>query len=462
MLILLRKMAVLLLSTFFTVAALSPAVHASSETFWKNKEAECRGSLSLMLEIVKKTEPIPFYRTNRDLQELFQVLKKTGRFKELGLTDAEGLMLLQAVYEKMGINLAADIGMSPSVMKSESPQEREFASYRAGTEFENLDAVLMRWPFDWLTLKKRWAEMADALSDAGVILYMWMDSPFQERLAEAYLWQQGINTAHIIWIVEETDSIWMRDYGPQYIYDNLSEGWGVVDFHYYDSRPHDDDTPVFIASTFDVPRVNRQTKKVVYTEGGNLNHDGLGCVVYSARTYARNKGVSKKMIDERIMSAFQANENIVPQDPSLDSTGHVDMFMKIMSAKTVLIAEYSPDQKDYQILEDCAELFMNSVNGAGESWNVVRIPQPEVYYTFFILPVVRTYTNSLIANNVVLLPVYNIPSDEEAVAIYQEILPDKTIYPIDASRIIESGGAWHCVTMEFPSPGNPDLISGTR
>ncbi|MCX5886938.1 MAG: agmatine deiminase family protein, partial [Proteobacteria bacterium] len=160
--------------------------------------------------------------------------------------------------------------------------------------------------------------------------------------------------------------------------------------------------------------------------------------------------------DERIMSAFQAHEKIVPQDPSLDSTGHVDMFMKIVSANTALVAEYSPDQKDYQVLEDCAVLFMNSMNGAGEPWTVVRIPQPDVYYKYFVLPVVRTYTNAIIINNVLLLPVYNIPSDEEAAAIYEQVLPGKTIYFIDASTIIESGGAWHCVTMEFPSPSNSD------
>jgi agmatine deiminase len=145
----------------------------------------------------------------------------------------------------------------------------------------------------------------------------------------------------------------------------------------------------------------------------------------------------------------------VPKDPSLDGTGHVDMFMKIVGENTVLVAKYQPDQVDYQILEDCADLFESSNNGEGQPWKVVRIPQPDVYYITFVLPVVRTYTNSLIVNNIVLLPVYNIPLDDDAVAVYQQVLPGKTIYPINAEVIIESGGAWHCVTMEYPSPSNP-------
>jgi len=87
---------------------------------------------------------------------------------------------------------------------------------------------------------------------------------------------------------------------------------------------------------------------------------------------------------------------------------------------------------------------------------VVRIPQPVVYFEDFIWPVVRTYTNSLIVNDVVVLPVYNLPGDDEAIAIYESVLPEKTIYALDARDIIASGGAWHCVTMEFPSPTNPD------
>jgi len=451
-----RKIVVPLLGFIFAFTVLSPAAYASSESFWKSREKGCYGNLALMLNEVERAETVPSYHTNRSAQELCGALRKAGRFAELGLTEEEGQRLVSAIYRKLGITPAANDEISPAIKERESQGKEGFPSYRAGTEFEKLDAVLMRWPFDWQSMRERWAEMIDATSNAGVTVYLWVDSPFQEFAAQAYLRQQGVSTEHIVWVVEDTDSIWIRDYGPQYIYDNQSDGWGVADFHYYDSRPNDDDTPLYIARTYDVPRVNRQTRKVVYTEGGNLNHDGLGCVVYSQRTYSRNEGVNKNTVDERIMSAFQAHEKIVPQDPSLDSTGHVDMFMKIVSANTVLIAEYTPDQKDYQVLEDCVDLFTSSVNGAGEPWTVVRIPQPDVYYAFFILPVVRTYTNAIIINNVLLLPIYNIPSDEEAAAIYEQVLPEKTIYPIDASTIIESGGAWHCVTMEFPSPSNSD------
>jgi len=202
--------------------------------------------------------------------------------------------------------------------------------------------------------------------------------------------------------------------------------------------------------------MNRQSSNVVFTEGGNLMHDGLGVTIYSTRTYSQNQGVDRSVVDQRILTAFDASKGIVPQDPSLDGTGHVDMFLKVVNENTILVAEYAPNQRDYQILENAAALFAGETNGRGEPWNVVRIPQPDVYYVLFIFPVVRTYTNSVIVNDQVLVPTYGIASDAQALAIYQQVFPDRNIISLNANQIIESAGAWHCVTMEHPNPTNAD------
>jgi agmatine/peptidylarginine deiminase len=124
-------------------------------------------------------------------------------------------------------------------------------------------------------------------------------------------------------------------------------------------------------------------------------------------------------------------------------------FMKILCSETVLVAQYDPDETDYQILEDNAALITS------KSWKVERIRQPDVYYAQFIFPVVRAYTNSLILNDHVIVPTFGIDDDADALAVYAGLFPGKTIVPLDANDIIEWSGAWHCVTMEFPEPGTP-------
>jgi agmatine deiminase len=452
------------LGLLLPLAALSAsAATISGEAPWREVDAAHHGSLDTMLELVANTTPPQQVRSSRSAEELTRALRDAGRFADLGLTTEEGGRLVEAVYRRFGLPLegcrtgapasASAVATAPST----PPAAETEVAFRAATEIEPLAGVLFRWPYDWAGMRIRYAEMISALTGSGATLYVWTDTQAQQDAAKSYLEGQGVSDEDVRWVIDDTQSVWIRDYGPNFLHEVGGDGWGVADFHYYNSRPADDDTPLFVADVSGVPVMNRQTgAHVVYTEGGNLNHDGLGTVVYSERTYNNNPGVSHDEIDRRIRGAFSASQSLVPQDPSLDGTGHVDMFTKIVSSTDILVAQYDSNERDYQVLEDAATLFAGAVNGAGEPWNVTRIWQPDVYYVFFIFPVVRTYTNSLIVNDEVILPVYNIPYDDTAISIYQSLLPGKTIHSVDARVIIESAGAWHCVTMEYADPSNPD------
>ncbi|MEW6259698.1 MAG: agmatine deiminase family protein [Thermodesulfobacteriota bacterium] len=428
---------------------------SSDEAFWRAAERACHGDVRCMIRTVEDAPSLPWARGWEKPEELFEALKKARRFEVLGLSESEGYQLLQAVMNSRSSAKNVLATSSVSVIRTASfsafLQPPAFP-YRAPAEFERLGAVLFRWPFDWTAMQPKWANMISVCAQAGIKSVVWVSTPLQRRSALSYLEQQGVSTEHIHWVMDPTDTVWIRDYGPQVIRAIDSAQWGVVDFHYYDDRRKDDNTPIVMALGLQLPYVDRQRKDVVYTEGGNLNHDGLGGVVYSQRTYKSNLGVPSEEIDRRILDALQATKALVPQDPVLDGTGHVDMFMKIVRPDTVLIGQYRPDQIDYAVLEENAALFARETNARGDHWQVVRIVQPDVYYTRFLLPVIRTYTNSLMINDYVIVPVYGIAEDEQALAVYREVLPEKTLVPLDARDIISSGGAWHCVTMEVAVP----------
>lgn len=452
------KTTVFFLTVWMVAVPPCAATESADAVFWKTSEKACHGNLQCMRRVVQEVPFTAKLRGWNDPQALVQALKAVGRFRELGLSDEEGEILVREVLgvrESHGPQTVGETSTGTSVSPQFSPPTEPTFSYRAPAEFEPIQAVLLRWPFDWTQVAPAWEEMIRILADAGARAAVWVNTPRQRDEALERLQDRGIPTHHIRWVVEPTDSVWIRDYGPQVIRALEGSQWGVVDFHYYDGRRKDDNTPLVVAWGLQVPLVDRQKTEVVYTEGGNLNHDGLGCVVYSQRTYKNNPGVDPQEIDRRILSAFQAVKNLVPRDPRLDGTGHVDMFMKIVGPNTVIVGRYGPDQVDYDVLEECAALFARETNGAGEPWQVVRIVQPDVYYTQFVVPVVRTYTNSLIVNNAVIVPVYGIPEDEQALAVYRELFPSKTIVPLNAEAIIPSGGAWHCVTMEMATTPGP-------
>lgn len=432
------------LLSLFTLSILPTAT--ASEVKWLQHEQQARGNLQKMLHIVDKAPQLMQPRMRRSAAELTELLSREGRFQELGLAEEEGRELVRKVYGKLGIPLEGET--QPTDVMSNAPIDTP-TSMRAGTEFEPLSAIHIRWPFDWPALTSDYIALVDAFSKAGVTIQILVDRKKQQASAEQLLIDAGIPLQQIEWRIENTDSIWIRDYGPQYLKSLVDSSGAIVDFHYYRGRPHDDRIPIKFAASTGLPLIDRQHREAVFTEGGNLMHDGLGTVIYSQRTYQYNR-VANFTVDQRITSAFQAWQNIVLPEPSLDSTGHVDMFMKVLNENTILVGQYTPDQTDYAMLEQAASQLSQLTNGEGQPWQIIRIPQPEVYYSNFVIPVVRTYTNAQMVNNIVVVPVYDLPSDEEALDIYRNALPGKEVIGVNANGIIESGGAWHCVTMEKP------------
>jgi len=60
------------------------------------------------------------------------------------------------------------------------------------------------------------------------------------------------------------------------------------------------------------------------------------------------------------------------------------------------------------------------------------------------------YCNYLVANGVVLVPIYGDANDDRALKIIGEQFPDREIIGIDARTIYENGGMVHCVTQQQP------------
>ena len=74
----------------------------------------------------------------------------------------------------------------------------------------------------------------------------------------------------------------------------------------------------------------------------------------------------------------------------------------------------------------------------GRPYRVVRIPMPPDEYGQYPnqWSDYLTYTNSLILNNLVLVPIYGLAQDSEALSIYQEAMPGYNIVGINMRNVI--------------------------
>jgi len=62
-----------------------------------------------------------------------------------------------------------------------------------------------------------------------------------------------------------------------------------------------------------------------------------------------------------------------------------------------------------------------------------------------------SYANFYIANEVVIVPLFDDSNDRKALGILQELFPDRRVTGLPCRTVVAGLGAIHCVTQQEPS-----------
>jgi agmatine deiminase len=232
------------------------------------------------------------------------------------------------------------------------------------------------------------------------------------------------------------DSIWTRDYGPDFIADEKGNV-AMADVRYYPERVLDDAYPAHLSAKLGIASF----RPSLSFEGGSLTTNGKGVCLVTHWVFAENAPEPESQV-RSLLKDYVGCEKVIPIRRVLrEGTGHTDMEAKFISEDTVLLGE------NQAVLRGNYGTLMNSTTVDGKPLRVIRIPMPGNKDGSF-----RTYANSLMVNKVVLVPVYQDDTkyEAEALAVYKRALPDYTIVPIDSTNLIPQGGAIHCITKTVP------------
>ncbi|MHC5022927.1 MAG: agmatine deiminase family protein [Planctomycetota bacterium] len=301
------------------------------------------------------------------------------------------------------------------------------------------------------------------------IAWVIVSSTSQQTSATNQFTSAGADMNKVQFIIMPSNSIWLRDYGPHFIWQ--SGALGVADSHYYPSRPLDNFIPTLLADdAFHVPSYDMG----LYYSGGNFQPaaDRWGFV-----TTLINQD-NDEMSDEFIAELYQTYQgidtlHIFPRLPSsVDGTGHIDMWLYLVDADTVIISEFLPGEDPTAIaITNNAAAYMEFLG-----YEVVRVPDHNGYHPYDS-NCHYTYTNAYRVNDRIFIPAYggtHAARDAEAEAAWKIAAPEARIVPIDCYDIIWAAGAIHCIVMQVPrytdpvpaahivSPGGGELlVSGT-
>ena len=295
-------------------------------------------------------------------------------------------------------------------------------------EYEPMQGVLIRYPFGIYT--SLIAEMSQSTK-----VYCLVTSNSQSNAYNS-MNNNGANMNNVEFINGATDSYWTRDYGPWWVVDG-NNSVSVVDHTYNRPRPNDNDVPLRVSNYFNTPYFASD----IVTAGGNYMTDGLGIGASSLLIYDENPSLSESVIHDLMQEYYGVHEYYTIDDPNNTYIDHIDCWGKFLSPSKVLIRSVQSSHPQYDELEETVDYFESRLNSYGEPWEVFRV------YT----PYNQPYTNSLILNDKVFVPIMNSSWDDDAIATYENAMPGYQI--IGFTGTWESTDALHCRTKGIPDLG---------
>ena len=291
-------------------------------------------------------------------------------------------------------------------------------------EYERMQGVLIRYPFGIST------EMISEMSE-DITVYCLVSSSQQSSAFNA-LENGGVNLDNVEFVIGSTDSYWTRDYGPWWVVDG-DRNMAVVDFTYNRPRPNDNDAPLKMSNHLEVPFY---ASDIVHT-GGNYMTDGLGISASTDIVYTENS-IPDEDVDSLMQDYYGIETYHVVDDPNNTYIDHIDCWGKYLSTTKVLIREVPESHPQYDEIEEAAEYFSNSLNKWGEPWELFRVWTPGN----------QPYTNSLILNEKIFVPITGGSWDDEALTVYETAFPGYEVLGFSGSW--ESTDALHCRTKGIP------------
>ena len=275
-------------------------------------------------------------------------------------------------------------------------------------------------------------------------------SPKQQSEALETMSAAGINLANVEFFQTVHGSVWIRDYGPLTTYADGAQS--IADMR---SMGSGDPIPVYLALESGLPWY----QSLLVLAGGNYIPDGNGMGFCSAALLAANPSWTIESIRVEMRESLGVDSLVVLPTLQGDVTGHCDMYVKLLGDTLFAVGEYErPDDgigNDYFVLNEVAATLDAMKNLDGRDFEVVRLPMNPILHG--TRDINRSYTNSVIFGDKVMVPVYDTPLDDRAIEIYAGSMPGYEIIGIDSKAVIQNSGAVHCISSEIHS-ANPLMV----
>jgi len=339
------------------------------------------------------------------------------------------------------------------------------STQRLPAEWEPQDAIMLTWPYknslwDWILddVVELYEALATVICDYADVVIAVPEKHLDE--VRTRLEAMGAPLEYIHLFPCESNDSWARDHGPLTV--ETPEGFKLLDFQFNgwgNKFPYELDDKVsqqlFAQKAFPYATIEAQDWVL---EGGSIETDGQGTLLTTSSCLLnknRNPDLSKAEIEERLMAAFGVKKINWLDHGYLagdDTDSHIDTLARLCPNNTIVYTACDDEQDEhYAELKKMEAQLQTFTNAEGEPYRLLPLPWAGAVLgdeSDARLP--STYANFLIVNEAVLVPIYNLPMDEDALEVVSRAFPGYEIFGIPCLTLIERGGSLHCITMQLP------------
>ena len=194
-------------------------------------------------------------------------------------------------------------------------------------------------------------------------------------------------------------------------------------------------------------------------EGGAVEQDGDGTILATRQTLLNENrnGWTETQAEAALREAFGAKKIIwIDQGLLNDHTdGHIDTLARFIGkSRIVCQSPAGDDDPNAGVLNAIVCTLEAATDASGRKLEIIRIPSPGRVLddTGAVSP--ASHVNFVIANGIVVMPIYGTPTGEQAIHALQKAFPDRKVVGLPSRGVLGSGlaggGSFHCITREEP------------
>ncbi len=312
------------------------------------------------------------------------------------------------------------------------------------------------WGEDRACIEHFLARIAKEASTGGHVL-IGCENP---SAVQSILDEHGVDPTRVRLFRVASDDVWVRDHGPITVLDDVGlplllhfqfNGWGG-------KFPYGADAELVDQLHKQGAYGNTPILKIPFVlEGGAIDCDGAETLLTTASVLfdpKRNPNTDAEQCVSLLFTFLGVERIVVLEHGRLsgdDTDGHVDTVARFCTDNTIAYTQAEDaHHPDYAELKAMEMELMNLRTLEGAPYCLIPLPLPRLCLDAEGHPLPATYANFLITNDAVLVPTYNDPNDEVALARLADAYPPRRIVGIDCTTAIKEHGALHCMTMQLP------------